>query len=148
VTVAHGGTGATTAPTALTNLGAQAAITVTAKTGSGGGNYTTTSATYVDVDGTNLTYTVTVASGRTLLVLVTGTCWGLAAPPVVGLDKDGTITVEVETGGTAPLALSYSFSSDGAAHTWKLRFHGDGVKDATILNTSAVNAPRMTFLVI
>src|SRR5258708_26478779 len=51
-----------------------ALATITLKKGSGVGNYTTSSKGYTMVDGTNLTYTVTIPVGWKLKVTTAGSC--------------------------------------------------------------------------
>src|SRR5947209_5407773 len=106
--------------------------TLTLKKGSGSGNYTLISggAGYVDVDGTNLAYTVTVATGSKVLITATW-LWSInvsAASTVSFALTDGT-TLLAETVGQVgsttnaaafPTALTYIFTGDGASHTFKL----------------------------
>ena len=129
--------------------------TVTLKTGSGGGDYTTSSASYVDVDGTNLAYTVTVPTGWKALVTGIAEMYQSTAANQLWLAvTDGTTTLrEVEitdligTSATAVAVAQTVFTGDGASHTFKLRFRtGNAADAANITNGSSTHCPTLTVL--
>lgn len=131
----------------------QNGVTMAMKGGSGGGDYTTTSASYTDVDGTNLAYTVTVPSGYKLQINTTFTVYnnGILNAVSVALTDSTSVLLEqvivessassVQTGGSIP----YVFPGDGASHTFKLRWK-TSAGTAGMANGSSTNKPNMTFL--
>lgn len=128
--------------------------TITLKKGSGAGLYTSTSLTYVQVDGTNLTYTVTIPTGWKLLINAAfraGTNTAAVAHNI-GLADGGTIIVETNptlaTANTAnPGSLAWVVNGDGASHTIDLRFKTSNAADAVIMgNQTGTDLPTMTFL--
>ena len=130
-------------------------ITMTQKGGSAGGDYTTASATYVDVDGTNLTYTVTIPTGYKLLINVGGLTVkhsALAAVITVALfDTVGSTTLceqaieAAVAGDREALSLSYIQPGDGASHTIKLQWKTSAAT-ATMNNASGTLRPFISFL--
>lgn len=132
-------------------LNGAALTTITMKSGSGAGDYTTTSATYADVDGTNLAYTVTVPTGFKVLASVTVSLKNSSLGAAVGVAlADGTtalteamIDAAVASDREA-VSLTYAFTGDGASHTFKLRWKTSAGTN-TMDNSSSTLAPRMTF---
>lgn len=130
-------------------------VTMVMKSGSNGGDYTTTNNTATDVDATNLAYTVTVPTGYQLLI--TANCsvqlnQNNVFSSVALYDSTTLLSRNVYQSPAAnsanlilPLGLSYIFNGDGASHTFKLRFTSDGVNTLSIRN-QASTVPVMTFL--
>jgi hypothetical protein len=127
--------------------------TLTLKKGSGAGNYTSTSLTAVQVDGTNLTYTVTIPTGWKLSVQASGTVGSNTASVTVAVSiTDGGTKLQEITAlgptaaGLIPFSLSSVITGDGASHTIDLRFFTTNASDAVaILNASSTQIPTMTF---
>jgi len=118
------------------------------------GNYATTSTSYVDVDATNLTYTVVIPSGYKLFVIATLNTQGTnvasaglgiydsVAAALVGFSVVETIVVNVRNSNVA-LAL---INGDDASHTVTMQwFTGAGTLTA---NGAAENTPVMQFILI
>lgn len=133
--------------------------TVTLKKGTGAGNYTTTSTTFAAVDGTNLTYTVTIPTGWKLMVQANGTSTTQTAAvnDTIGLNDGacGGATVNLQASTIIPSgpnameawALGWVITGDGASHTVNLCYLTSNAADAaTIANSSASLTPTMTFL--
>jgi hypothetical protein len=107
----------------------------------------------VDVDATNLAYTVAIPNGKNVIILATGTYSYIGAGTGAGIAiADGTTTL-VETTisypattADAPFALSVVVTGTGASKTFKLRFRSDGSTSFTIRNNNATIAPRLTFI--
>jgi hypothetical protein len=123
------------------------------KKGSGAGDYTTTSASDVDVDATNLAYTVVIPSGKKVVILATGVDMNSLASPIqagVAIAEDTTTIVDlpitVADGANAPFVLSTVVAGTGASKIYKLRFRSNGSATFTIRNSSAAVAPRLTFM--
>jgi hypothetical protein len=129
--------------------------TLVLKKGSGNGtHYTTTSTSYVDIDSTNLAYTVTVPVGQKVLINATLTYWVAGtSSPTFALTDGTTLLTEVlgEQQGEVNLlvsstALTYIFVGDGASHTFKLRFAvGSSSNTLYVDNLTTVQTPMMTF---
>lgn len=140
-----------TASSTIQDSAGAVSMGVTVKTGSAAGNYTTTSASYTDIDGTNLAATVTVPTGWKAIIHATmfGNNGTLNSGSVC--ISDGTTTLRETNFGAAaanaPIALQHVFTGDGAAHTFKLRFKS-AATTTTIANTSATDAPIMTVTLI
>jgi hypothetical protein len=137
--------------------------TLTLKKGSGGGNYTSASTTYVVVDATNLCLTVTIPTGFKLEVRAqgsVGTSTAIVAASVAITDNAACSTANAgllhETavdagaiGATAGFALGTIITGDGAAHNVALQFKTANASDsALMLNSSATLTPTMTFTMI
>jgi hypothetical protein len=128
--------------------------TVVMKKGSGNGtSYTSSSTSYVQVDGTNLTNTVTVPTGWKLIVTASfrmGT--NTAAVFCNAALADGG-TVIAETAQQAPAAgvftstsIQWAINGDGASHTIDLRYKTSNGADAVgIGNSSSTDVATMTF---
>lgn len=132
-------------------------VTMVQKTGSAGGSYTTSSATFVDVDATNLSYTVTVPSGYKLHIVATGSVGGTAGGTnqvAVAVSDSGTVLQMNAlnpgvTGGVVPFALNYIFTGDGASHTFRLQFSANNGQTGFIINGAATGwLPIMTFMLM
>jgi hypothetical protein len=130
-----------------------AAPTITIKKGTGLGNYTTASTTYVRVDATNLAYTVVVPVGQKIMIWSSFTHNPSAASTNMNVAlADGTadntgILVESlfqSSGGFFPGNLSWVLIGDGASHTFNLQFKTTASSN-NILNSSATSIPVMTF---
>lgn len=132
--------------------------TVTYKTGSGGGNYTRTSNTFADVDGTNLVHTVVVPIGWKLIVQCkfrgnsSDTSANLSAR---FLDSAGDINddVTLSTSLTGLPALEYVLlgvvTGDGDSHTISLQFASSvDTHQVNIANSAVSNSPKMVFMLI
>ena len=131
-----------------------AVITLTLKKGSGSGNYTTSSTGYVDVDATNLAYTVTIPIGWKLAIWASASVFSGTAIANIGLSLfDSSTIVEAEA---EPVAINnaanistppWVINGDGASHTIKLQFKTTvGADAANIFNSSATLLPTMVFL--
>lgn len=130
--------------------------TFTLKKGSNSGNYTTASGTYVNVDGTNLSYTVTIPVGWKLHIVASGT-WSESGGPSSGsvcIADGGTPLHQVElntTAAGAPLdqafTLNYVINGDGASHTITLQFFTGGASFSNlVLFNSGGYFPTMSFI--
>lgn len=129
--------------------------TVTLKKGTGGGNYSTSSTSYVQVDGTNLTLTVTIPSGWKLMIHASGVMTVNTALTNIGaaIADGGTVVVEqiisVPTAANtdSAFALNWIINGDGASHSVDLRFKTTNGADAAVIqNSTATQLPVMTFL--
>jgi len=127
-----------------------ASVVMTTRAGSAAGDYTTTSASDVDVDGTNLAYTVSPASGKKVFIIATVSVLHSSTVAVTVVLADGTTALaETEaiptTTRSVPTTVSYVFTGDGSSHTFKLRWRTASAT-ATMHNSTAVNAPRLLFV--
>lgn len=150
------------ATTAL-QVNGTAASTITLKKGTGAGNYTSASTTYVVVDSTNLCFTVTIPTGFKLSVAVNtalGTATGAVVASMALTDNAACSTANagilVETTETTTAAatlqaigLGWVITGDGAAHNIALQFKtSNGTDSATILNSSSTSLPTMVFTMV
>jgi hypothetical protein len=127
--------------------------TLTLKKGSGAGNYTSTSLTAVQVDGTNLAFTVTIPIGWKLSVQASGSIGSNTASVTVAVSiTDGGTKLQEVTAlgptaaGLIPFSISSIITGDGASHTIDLRFFTTNASDAVaILNASSNQLPTMVF---
>jgi hypothetical protein len=137
-------------------LGVSAPIpSLTLKEGSNAGDYTTSSSGLANVDGTNLSFTVTIPLGWKLLVMVTGTegfTGSHAAAMLLAIADGGTPvtqhTQEFSAGGSPaaqPFALNWIINGDGASHTVTLQWASPG-SNAAVMRNSSGNIPVMTFM--
>lgn len=129
--------------------------TMALKTGTGAGNYTSSSASYVDVDGTNLAYTVTIPTGSKLLVRASGTVFSSTAAQFMFVSLfDGATLVEREifppgVNDHQTFALDWIITGDGASHTVKLQYKTANTADAiNMANSPGTMVPTMTFLMM
>jgi hypothetical protein len=134
--------------------------TLTLKKGSGSGNYTSASTTYVVVDSTNLCYTVTIPTGFKLSAAVQGTIGSLTAAVQVSYAltdnaacstaNAGILQEDVAqsgaTGTNTPFSLGWAITGDGASHNIALQYKTSaGADSVTIANASATLTPTMVF---
>lgn len=141
-------------PPDVTTPSAIAAPSIVTRKGSGSGNYTTTSATYVDVDATNLAYTATVSTGSKIIIVVTGRVYSVGGAHGESLAiTDGTTVLaeltnlNANNGNGSPFTLSYAFIGDNASHTFKLRFAEPGGGTCGIGNSTPTDTPQMMFFI-
>lgn len=133
---------------------------LTLNKGSGVGNYTTASTTYVVADSSALCHTVTIPSGWKLAVSTSGALGTSTA--IVNVDAALTdnaacstansgILVETQVdagtiGGTSGFSLNWVITGDGAAHNIALQYKTSNASDsALLLNSSATLTPTMIF---
>lgn len=115
--------------------------TVFAK-GSGGGTYTTTSASYTDIDVANLTSgALTIPTGWK--AVVTLVLFGNAATSSTNggfaiADSTTTLIDSIVQSDSVnkTTTLRWVFTGDGASHTFKARFKNDGTHSTAAVNTS------------
>ncbi len=126
--------------------------TLVEKAGSGAGDYSTSNAAYVDVDATNLSYTVTIPKSWNLHVIVHCVAQLSGAGVMTFGILDGSIIEEkpfdivaATAAIRAPYFLQKIITGDGASHTVKLQWKVSA-NTATLTNGTAANAPRMVFL--
>ncbi|HLW79303.1 MAG TPA: hypothetical protein VKU44_06855 [Terriglobia bacterium] len=124
--------------------------TTTLKKGTGGGAYSTTSTSYVDIDATNLAYTVTIPTGWKLIVSASGFGFSstAAANIFVSLFDSATLVetsfTPANTTSNGPWALNWVIAGNGASHTVKLQFKTGAAADAAnIANSSSTQIPTM-----
>lgn len=134
--------------------------TVTLKTGTGGGNYTTSSTSLVRVDATNLAYTVTIPTGWKLMVNASGVVSSATGPGGVNIaladgsaDNTGILVLVLDvpaisgTGSFNAWTLNWVVNGDGASHTINLQFSTGNASDAAIMvNNTSTQKPMMTFM--
>jgi hypothetical protein len=126
--------------------------TITLKKGSGGGNYSSASTSYVDVDAANLGYTVTIPTGWKLAVSASGNISVLTAAVLVSASLfDSSTLVETEINPNAASAifqftLNWVITGDGNSHTVKLQYKtSNGSDSVQIINNSATLTPTILF---
>jgi hypothetical protein len=130
-----------------------ATMGLTLKKGTGAGNYTSSSTSYVAVDGTNLALTVTIPTGWKLMINASGTASVSTAIASLGfaLADGGNVVCEQfvvpqGTGLGTAFALNWIITGDGASHTVDLRYKtGAGADAVNISNNSSTLLPTMTF---
>ena len=135
--------------------------TLTLKQGTGAGNYTTASTTYVVVDSTNLCYTVTIPTGWKLAVTAAidvfvntgavninfavtdnGSCSTVNAGI---LQQSGQTPATVGSGN--PMVLAWVINGDGASHNIALQYRTSNASDAVgIVNGASGFVPSMVFI--
>jgi hypothetical protein len=133
------------------NSGGTSTMGMTLKKGSAGGNYTTTSTSYVQVDGTNLASTVTIPTGWKLGISASGSvsCSTALATSGVAIADGGTTLVEAVqacsgVGLFGAFALNWVVTGDGASHSVDLRFKTfTGADAANIANNTSTQIPSM-----
>jgi hypothetical protein len=125
--------------------------TITLKKGTGAGNYTGTNTSFSNVDGTNLSYTVTIPTGWKLSIQVSAAIFNSTATANVSLAiVDGSVLIENQITGvlnqTAASTLSWVINGDGASHTITLQVKTTNGADAwNIFNDIATRVPTMIF---
>jgi len=152
--------GSATGGTFTANLpaanGPLAIITSTIKKGSGSADYTGTNTTYSNVDGTNLSYTVTIPTGWKLIIQSSGVMFVNTAQVVVFASLfDGVTQLQeaqitpavIGSGNGSGFSLSWVINGDGASHAITLQAKTSAAADAWgIKNTNANGLPTMTFI--
>lgn len=134
-----------------------AQTTMTLKTAPSGkaAIYSTTSTTFVPVDSTNLSYTVTIPTGYNLLINATGNATSTGSSTVViGLFDGSTSLVSTDLdsdGPFQPWALTWIIAGNGESHTIKLEYKtATSAYEAVIpyftTQAEGMVAPVMTFL--
>ncbi len=136
----------------------QALGTAVIKKGTNAGDYSSSSASFVNVDGTNLSYTVTIPVGVNLVIQVS---FVIDAPAIA---TSVTTSVAIADGGTAitgpqlsfqdsngdpsqtPGNLLWLIAGDGMAHTISLQYKkgGGSASNAILFNSNGV-IPVMIF---
>lgn len=132
--------------------------TVTMKTGTGAGNYTSASTSLVRVDSTNLALAVTIPTGWKLTVAASGTITTSTAAVTGAIaladgtaDNTGVLIVvpflAPVAGGAVPFSVRWVVTGDGALHTINLQYSTtNGADSVLITNGSATQKPVMTFV--
>jgi hypothetical protein len=129
-------------------------VTMALKSGSGAGNYTTSSTSYVNMDGTDLIYTITVPTGSKLMVNVSGsganqTLGSLLQLSLFDTQSSSTLCEGYSTtdaaGQPTPFSLTYILTGDGNSHTISLQYKVSN-SSGVVVNNSSTNCPFMTFL--
>lgn len=118
--------------------------TVVLKKGTNAGDYSIT--TLGDVDGTNLSYTVVIPVGWSLIVATSGVISITAsahADVYLNVDGSNVNAIEVE-GAIVPWSLNYVVVGDGSSHTVKLQSQLTTGGTAIIQNSSS-HFPTMVF---
>jgi hypothetical protein len=122
------------------------------KVGSKAGDYTTSSAAFVNVDGTNLSYTVVIPVGWKLFVVASLDAYQSTAGNGMYFalfDNGGTIDrrLTAPTLGTSTgVSLNAVVEGDGASHTITLVFATANVLDATNIRNASTGWPQMVFI--
>lgn len=130
-------------------------VTMVLKQGTGAGDYTTTSTSYSDVDGTNLSYTVTVPTGYKIHIACSFTCSVNNVGDLIEVKLlDGSTTLQLRDFGNgvstlnSNMAFNYIVTGDGASHTFKLQFRVEvGLGTGIIINSNSI-IPTMTFMMM
>lgn len=132
--------------------------TTTLKSGTGAGNYTSASTTYVRVDSTNLAYTVTIPAGWKLLVHASGAAFTATGAVVLSValadgSADNTgILIETsiraaDASNADSFSLDWLIAGDGLSHTINMQYKTSvGADVVTIVNSGATFKPVMMFL--
>jgi hypothetical protein len=139
--------------------------TTVMKAGTQGGNYGTTNAGLVAVDGTNLSYTVTVPSGWALLCQASGSAQvasgGANAALALQDSVNGVIqeelitsTTAIASGGGLASSMTNSFSltakiaGDGMSHTVQLMYGGVTPAYSELIINISTAYPTMLFSLV
>lgn len=128
---------------------------ITKKSGSGSGTaYSTTSNSFADVDGTNLTFTVTIPTGWKLFVIFSAQANTSTDYLFVRLfDTQGSVVLQKITAGTSaannyPITLIGEVNGDGNSHTIKPQFaNNDNATSVNLSNGTTGDMPNMLFFV-
>lgn len=136
----------------ITNPGFVSAPTVVVKSGTGSADYSTNSATYVDVDATNLAYTVTPPTASKLLFLVFAQLFNdNGGDSYLGLfdsvsnsilGQSIAVTNANLLNVTFPGAFAVLVVGDNLSHTFKLQFHQGRAGHALLKNSGSI-IPQM-----
>jgi hypothetical protein len=144
----------------LRNTAATATMGMTLRKGSGAGNYTTASTTYIVADATNLCGTFTIPVGWKLGIQASGsigTSTAIAAASAALTDNAACSTANAgllaeaqvdagAVGATAGFSLSWVITGDGNAHNVALQIKtAAGADSALLLNSSSTALPTMAF---
>jgi hypothetical protein len=141
--------------TPATALNPVATLTTIQKSGSKGGNYTTTSTGFTAVDSTNLKYTVTIPIDWKLIVRASGVFQNdtPASGQAILAIVDGTTPIAATTwtgSGAVPFYIETTIIGDGTtSHVLELQFKTSNVANTVeILNTTPTfgGFPTMTFV--
>lgn len=130
--------------------------TKTLKKGNGAGNYASSSTTYVDVDATNLSYTVTIPTGWKLTIIASADVFVQTAAVNVqvalfdsvaaGVVLERTCWPQAAGGSSVNATLPYVINGDGSSHTVKLQYKTTNASDSVaIANSSTTFTPTMVF---
>lgn len=131
--------------------------TTVLKTGNGSSPYTTSSTSYVVVDGTSLAYTVTIPLGWKLVILTTGVMYVTVSSNTAGfiglydtesasiLTQEEIYLPELETGGV-PWSLNWVVAGDGNSHTIELQYKATNGSDAVYIDNVGTRTPTMVFI--
>jgi len=145
---------------AISNVAATATMGMTLKKGSGAGNYTTASTTYVVTDSTNLCFSVVIPTGWKLGIQASGGLGtatavvqanaALTDNAVCSTANAGVLTEAVTfgnaAGNTESFSLNWVVTGDGATHAVALQFKTSNAGDsATLLNSTATLLPTITY---
>ncbi len=124
---------------------------MTQKKGTGAGNYTTTSATFVDIDTTNLSFATVVPTGWKALITFSATAtMNVSANANFAITDAGTGLIIAGITGTTNQIISFQwvFAGDGASHTFKPQYSIAGGNTLTAFNSAANLTPVMTVLLL
>lgn len=130
-------------------------VTMVQKKGSLGGSYTSTSNSLVDVDATNLSYTVTIPTGYKLHITASGSIGhtNASGSGQAAITDTSTSTVLNDVtmnfpiaGGTLSLFLNAILTGDGNSHTIRLQYLA-GANTIFFVN-SGTQTPIMTFMLM
>jgi len=151
----YGSTG-TTISGQTTITAAQNGVTMVQKSGTGAGSYSTNSGTLVDVDATNLSYTVTIPVGYKLQIMASACAVGTAGGSNeidLAITDISTATVLTQmsvnpavSGGSNPFTLISQLNGDGNSHTIRLQYLSSNGVTSSILNGATNRIPLMDFL--
>jgi hypothetical protein len=129
--------------------------TTTVKVGSQNGtNYTTSSTSFTAVDGTNLSYMVTVPVGWKLLMWASAPVEIATASVrgILNLTDTNTSTVLTSTnvngtvGNQVYASIQTALTGDGASHTIQMQFKTTKMADAFSIGNNTSGYPQMMFL--
>lgn len=146
-----GGNAAGAAASAAAAAVAASKPTMTLKTGSGAGNYTTDGAAYANMDGTNLSYTAVIPTGWKLSVnaWVNAQNSLLNSANALAIADGGVVVCETTNEWVAGIrnmqVLGAIIAGDGTSHVITLQYK-TSAGTTTVSNASASVAPRMMFL--
>lgn len=124
--------------------------TDTFSVGTGAGDYTTTSTTFVTVDSANLAFTKTVPLGQKLIILLmyqspspTNNAGQQSALNIDGVVKPISNDTLEASGFDHIRMFMWEIAGDGASHTGGLQFKAASTFTATVRNTAAGGLPAM-----
>jgi hypothetical protein len=138
--------------------GAEPVPTTVLKTGSGLGNYSSTSTSLVNVDATNLSYTVTIPTGYRLVISANGNCFqgsttayadfalydSYSSAVLSGSRRH--VTAISAAGTTTTFSLQGVIAGDGNSHTINLQYlTSDATAAIIVTNGSTLLTPSIIF---